>query len=280
MLKKKIIKAIIDKGTGVTSRDFGALPRKYLSFPDNKFGIWYDEEKFYIGNKSNEIFIDGNDLIVSREKYKGNHGLWKLLTNTNKKNLNQEVYKTWWTNKNNFTEKDLALYKEILVRTHSIYQVNDPSTKKPKSSSGKKWNELISEIWKEVKRPKHGSGLTKQYHKGPIEYKYIDNLSQLLQRPYFIYAEEKSGNNNFHNEKMGIVNFFTEQLEKIIDKPKGTEYIIRFVNCLPKGLLKTGSGVLNTLLNKLNTVMPEMHLSGYNYCGPFTKLEERLPRND
>jgi len=30
MLKKKSIKAIIDKGTGVTGRGFGALPRKYL----------------------------------------------------------------------------------------------------------------------------------------------------------------------------------------------------------------------------------------------------------
>jgi hypothetical protein len=26
--------------------------------------------------------------------------------------------------------------------------------------------------------------------------------------------------------------------------------------------------------------MPEMHLLGYNYCGPFTKLEERLARGD
>jgi len=131
-------------------------------------------------------------LIVSGEKYKGTHGLWKLLTNPNKKNLNHEVYKTWWTNKNNFTEKDLALYKEILVRIHSIYQLNDPSTKKPKSSSSKKWNELISEIWKEVKTPKHGSGLTKQYHKGPIEYKYIDNLNQLLQRLLFHLCGRKS----------------------------------------------------------------------------------------
>ena len=39
-VKEKSIKAIIDKGTGVTSKGFGALPRKYLPFPDNKFGIW------------------------------------------------------------------------------------------------------------------------------------------------------------------------------------------------------------------------------------------------
>jgi hypothetical protein len=71
-----------------------------------------------------------------------------------------------------------------------------------------------------------------------------------------------------------------EQLENIIDTPKSTEYIIRFVGCLPKRLLKTGCGVLNTILNKLGNVMTEMHLPGYNYCGPFTKLEERLARGD
>ena len=26
--------------------------------------------------------------------------------------------------------------------------------------------------------------------------------------------------------------------------------------------------------------MPELHLPGYNYCGPFTKLKERLVRCD
>jgi len=78
---------------------------------------------------------------------------------------------------------------------------------------------------------------------------------------------------------MTIVNSITEQLDNAIDSPKGTEYLIRFINRLP-GLSKTGSGILNTLLNKLGSVLPEMHLPGYNYCGPFTKLEQRLARGD
>jgi len=200
--------------------------------------------------------------------------------NEPRQNMDPEMYDTWWTNKDNFSEKDLNSYKVILMKTHSIYQNNNPSTKKPKSSSSKKWNELVSKIWKEVKTPKLGSGVTKKYHEGPVEYKYIDNLNQLLQRLYFNYAEEKAGNNNFDNEKLGIIHFFTEQLENAVNKPKGAEYILRFVSCFPKGLFKTGSGILNTLLNKLNNVMPEMHLPGYNYCEPFTRLEERLARGD
>jgi hypothetical protein len=68
---------------------------------------------------------------------------------------------------------------------------------------------------------------------------------------YFIYAEEKAGKNNFRNEKMCIINFFTEQFENIFYEPKGTEYVIKFINCLPKGFFKTGSGILNTLLKRL-----------------------------
>lgn len=38
-----------------------------------------------------------------------------------------------------------------------------------------------------------------------------------------------------------------------------------------------GKGFLNTLINKLPV---ELHVPGYNYCGPGTKLEKRLQRND
>jgi hypothetical protein len=68
-------------------------------------------------------------LIVNNERYKGTHGLWKHLTNPNKKKLDNDTYESWWTNKDKFTEKDLNLCKEILKKRHSIYQNNDPSTK-------------------------------------------------------------------------------------------------------------------------------------------------------
>jgi len=57
--------------------------------------------------------------------------------------MDKETDDTRWTKKDNFSEKDLSLYKEILMKTHSIYQNNDPSTRKPKSSIGKKWKELV-----------------------------------------------------------------------------------------------------------------------------------------
>jgi len=58
-------------------------------------------------------------------------------------------------NKDNFTEKYLKTYKEILKKTCSIYQNNDPSSEKPKSNRGKKWIKLVSQIWKEISSLKH-----------------------------------------------------------------------------------------------------------------------------
>ena len=69
--EEKSVKAIL----GAPGKNYEALPRKYLPFPDNKFGIWFDDENFYIGNKDNKILIDGNDLIVNNERYRGTHGL-------------------------------------------------------------------------------------------------------------------------------------------------------------------------------------------------------------
>jgi len=179
------------------------------------------------------------------------------------KKMDQETYKTWWTNKENFSEKYLTLYKEILNETHAIYQNNNSSTRKPKSSSGKKWKDLVSKIWREIRAPKVGSGIIKKYNEGPVEYRYIDSINKLLERIKFINAEGKAGNNNFHNEKLGISNFLKELLENIIDTPKSIEYISSFVKCVPKGLLKKyheGSRYeyidsLNMLLKRLSPML-------------------------
>ncbi|KAJ8929715.1 hypothetical protein NQ314_017576 [Rhamnusium bicolor] len=40
---------------------------------------------------------------------------------------------------------------------------------------------------------------------------------------------------------------------------------------------KKGRGLLNTLINKLPI---ELHIPGYNYCGPGTKLQKRIDSGD
>lgn len=48
-------------------------------------------------------------------------------------------------------------------------------------------------------------------------------------------------------------------------------------NSLLKSVKKKGSGLVNTSINKLPI---ELHIPGYNFCGPGTKLNFRLQRGD
>ena len=154
-------------------------------------------------------------MIINGGKSIGNQGFWRLLTKPNKIKIDRQTNDAWWSKKDNFIEKYLSSYKEILMKIHSIYQNNDPATKFSKSSTGKKWKYLVSSIWKEIKPPKSGSGFL-NYHENPTEYKYIDNLTQLQERLYYLYAQEKAGNDNFHNKKMLVIKVIIDQLKKML----------------------------------------------------------------
>lgn len=247
----------------------GPIAKEYLPRAnDDKFGIWYDKDnkKYKIGSKI--IKLHNDDITIDDTTYKGTVGLWRLLTYTNAPNIDL------------YTQEDLNQYKNILFTTDSVYHHNDRNTNKPKSSTGQKYISLIKNIYTQFKQgdiDEHiGKGILK-YEDKMIEYKYITNLSELMKRLQYLYAQEQAGNNNFHNEKLGIINFIKNSLENIVDSPKALEYLIRIVPSLPKGLLKEGSGLFNDLINNLPF---EIHAPGYSYLGPGTKLDERLNRGD
>lgn len=251
----------------------GTLATKYLPrAEDSIFGIYYNTQQktYMVGNQSVRLDID--DLIINKRRYVGTPGLWRLLTY--KKELPNKFY----------SPTDLENYKQILIDTASMYQNNNPTTNKPKSNKGVKWATIVEPIWKQhtgkslnEKPASTGSGVL-EYTETPIEYKYIDNLNELLGRMCFISSQEKAGNNNFHNEKMAILNFFHDKLEEIIDTPRAMEYMIRLVLAMPSKFLKDekiGSGLFNTILKNIPF---EMHVPGYNFLGPGTHLDKRLEK--
>ena len=200
------------------------------------------------------------------KKYKGTHGLWRLLTDTD--SPSEGLY----------TEDDFKNYSRILLHTNSIYKNNDPTTKKPKSSKGDKYMNLVADIWHNRKNLE-GSGIRK-YNENKIEYRYVDNLNKLYNTMNYIYAQEKAGHNNFVNEKKAIKDFISNKLDELIDKPEGIKYLMRILPSLSTQIMndeKTGSGLLNTIINNLPF---ELHAPGYNFLGPGTNLEKRLARGD
>lgn len=261
----------------------GPLTSKYLPrIDDPVFGIYYNTPKRqYMIGKDVVNFKDDN-LIINGKIYKGTEGLFRLL-----------VYPLY-ASPNFYTEADFENYKDILIQTDSMYQNNDKGTGHVKSNKGDKYMKMISGIFyglpeniakkeknklsKKIENDlqvedgeKEGGGLGK-YSEDQIEYKYIHNLRELLKRLYFIASEEKAGNNNFDNEKLGVVHFFSKELEKIAVTPQGIDYLISYVASLPEKVVE-GSGLMNNLLN--SKFMPEIHWPGYNYLGPFTDLEKK-----
>ncbi|KAL4148057.1 hypothetical protein QTP88_002361 [Uroleucon formosanum] len=188
--------------------NLGNNATKYLptTEPNNCFGIYYDKDfdDFDKIGKSYITFVY-DDIILNGKKYKGTVGLWRLLTHTD--TTKPEFY----------TDDNLKNYKQILIETDSIYQNNDKLTGRAKSSGGAKYVAMISKIWKEINENKKQKGV-------------------------FISAEERAGNNNFHNEKLGILHLFKTIMENIIDTPEA----ITTATALARGVSAVYSAVTDT----------------------------------
>ena len=100
---------------------------------DKIYGLRDKNGKFYIGNKL--AVIDNNDLIVGKYEYEGTPGLWELITSKN-------------PDKSKYGEEDLKIYAKLLIRSNALRQNYDPDNKRPLSSPGNKWKNLLSNIWK------------------------------------------------------------------------------------------------------------------------------------
>lgn len=245
---------------------------------DSTFGIWYDSsvEKPKIGCEA--ITFDYDDIILIRPKarYTGTEGLWRLLTSNE------------YLDKNMYTEEDWKSYKDILLKTNSLYHRNDPESGRPKASQGTKWKKMIKQIWDEKIASDvddddsvSGSGL-KLYTNSPIEYKYISNMKELINRLHYIQAQEEAGNNNFHNEKLSVVQFLNDRMEELVNTPRGLKYLVRCLSSLPESVIE-GSGLLNDIINKLPFELhapSSWNFDTYNYCGPGTRINERLAKGD
>ncbi|KAE9530069.1 hypothetical protein AGLY_011531 [Aphis glycines] len=231
--KKSRQKSITNSPMPTDTIKLGPNATKYLPTiePNNSFGIYYDKdfEDHMIGKCM--ITFENDDIILNGKKYKGTVGLWRLLTHSD---VTRPEY---------YTEDDFKIYKEILIETDSIYQNNDKSTGRAKSSGGAKYVSMNSNIWKEINEKKRPitKPTTKPIGEGLRQYtddRYIDNMKQLTDRLQLIAAEERAGNNNYHNEKLGILHLCKTSMEKIIDTPNGIEYLLLYVTNLPKEVVK------------------------------------------
>ena len=154
---------------------------------------------------------------------------------------------------------------------------------KIESSSSDKYKTLIKPIWLEVKAKggegiKQGKGI-KRYTNIPEQFIWMDDVRRLVDRLLVISGEEAAGNSNFHNEKASILDLFSSRLSSfVLSDSKGMGYLIKIIHILPPKFWQKHEG--KGLVNGINKLPFELHLPGYQFCGPGTRLNERLARGD
>ncbi|KAF5282322.1 hypothetical protein FQR65_LT14376 [Abscondita terminalis] len=161
---------------------------------DYTYGIHYDvaSNKWIIGKSY--VTIDDKDIVIDGVKYEGTPGLYELLIMSN-------------PNYNIVTSKDRNNYRDIVIQTNLVRRNYDP-------------NEQLMEKEKDDKLKKEKSGygvLYKEVNQKPVEYKYWNNVHELIDRLQLLWAEKLAGHGGFDNEMLAI---FEELYEDCyIEKP-------------------------------------------------------------
>lgn len=180
--------------------EFGKLAAKYLAnyllpkgrrtTTDTTYGIRKDENSsnFHIGNEIVEIMND--DITVDGKTYTGTVGLWELLTLKSPKD---------------YTEEDLANYKEILVKTSAHKKGYAPNASLS-SNRYEKYTKIIAPLFS-----KSGEGLIKEVTGNKIDYVHWNDLNELVDRLRLLILSREAGNTGVHNEIQSILEELLEE---------------------------------------------------------------------
>ncbi len=161
---------------------------------DNIFGVYNEDNNLKIGNKV--INIDGSNIKIAGKSYQGTEGLWTLLT---------------MKEPGKYTPDDLNNYKNILLDTDAMYQNNDPTADKPKSSRASKWLNIIKPIWHDLKaKTSNVSSLKKSFDGNGVVYLSQDPC-ELVTRLNLLISEYRAGNLTVRNEIVAITDLLKKK---------------------------------------------------------------------
>ena len=192
--------------------NLGLRAQQFLSSPyseekiDTIFGLnnKNPEKKFKIGDKF--VTFDGDDIKVDGNTYKGTTGFWNLLINKS-------------PDPNEYTAEDLEQYRDLLIRTNTIFNNNNPAENSPKNADykGFKWKNIIRDIWfgiKPIKKGKGGKGGEKDPKPGTsgTGLKILpSDPNALIDRFDLLFSSKKAGHTGVRNEIISILDELKRQ---------------------------------------------------------------------
>ena len=136
------------------------------------------EGLYYLGKK--QATIADNNIIIGDEKFKGTPSLWELLMSKH-------------PDDNNYTYKEYENSKNLMLKTNTLHQGNDPNNPRPRSSDSQKWNKSLRYIWQDRK---------KYEGKGVVVIPSDPNA--LLERLGLLLASQEAGHTGVRNELVSI----------------------------------------------------------------------------
>jgi len=154
--------------------------------------IWLKDKngQFYIGK--DPIEIDGNDLVIKGERYRGTQGLWQLIT--------MKEPELGFPTKN-----DMKKYGEIMVKADAIIYPDNPETLYERKSF--KWKKFIKPIWDEYekKTKQKAKRKAKRQHKKTQGQGFLpSDPNALCERLALLMASKQAGNTGLRNEIVSI----------------------------------------------------------------------------
>ena len=210
-----------EEETEEEKKDLGPIAKSYLKYAmgkdsDRSFGIYPDaNNKLKIGSKY--LKFKGDDIMIDKTTYPGTPGLWELIVSKDPQ-------------EGKYTTDDYLKYINLLVQTNTIHQKNNPNSPKPKSSSSKKWTNLISPVWEHIKEskkplPKEKGGEGKGKGKGKKKRQEDPKPSTsgtglkilpsdpnaLIDRFDLLFSSKKAGHTGVRNEIISILDELKRQ---------------------------------------------------------------------
>ena len=199
------IQAFEEPIEGEDAQYIGDIASKYLNKfatkdeADRTFGLYDKNKKFYIGNKL-AIIVD-NDLIVGKDEYEGTPGLWELIVSKEPEDFSNDDYQN---------------YAKLMVKSNALRAGNNPESRKPKSSKGYKWKNILKGIW-ENRSKYEGEGVTV----------IPSDPNALLERLDLLLATQAAGHTGVGNELTSICDELKRQGVINVDAYKKINSLIK-----------------------------------------------------
>ncbi len=179
-------------------QDYGPMTREYIDNYlndhnkefDHSYGVNHDEvlNKWLIGNSVINFHSNNNDFKLNDLEYTGTRGLYELMFKTVPKD---------------YTKEDAEQYRKIILSTN-LHKRNFDENSQIRGSTSLKYKKIIKPLLTNQNTFTGAAYKSEQtliqYNSKPVEYRYWNDINELINRLRLLVASKQAGNTSLDNE--------------------------------------------------------------------------------